>query len=126
MKIEKLFFSVLVALLLIPAITMGNTNDKIRLDRHLGTNGGRTSVPSVDATQYSDYILLDINRYYGNVVVEVENEETGETVSSEYFVCNRDSFTFNISTMPEGIYIIRLHFDNGMEYVGQFTIEIEY
>jgi len=126
MKIEKLFFSTLVALLFVPAIIMGNTNDQIRLDRHLGTGGGRTSVPSVDATLYSDYILLDINRYYGNVVVEVENEETGEIVSSEYFVSNRDSFTFDISSMPEGIYIIRLHFDNGMEYVGQFTIEIEY
>lgn len=125
MKIEKLFFSALVALLLVPAITMGNTNDKIHFDKHYGIRGGRTSVPSVDATQYSDYILLDINRYYGNVVVEVENEETGETVSLEYFVSNRDSFTFNISSMPEGIYIIRLHFDNGMEYVGQFTIEIE-
>lgn len=80
MKIEKLFFSALVALLFVPTITMGNTNDPIQLDKHWGTGGGRTSVPSVDATLYSDYILLDINRYYGNVVVEVENEETGETV----------------------------------------------
>lgn len=126
MKIEKLFFSALVALLLIPVSGMAQNNEKkVKLDDSSVISQGRTSVPSVDATQYSDYILLDINRYYGNVVVEVENEETGETVSSEYFVCNRDSFTFDISTMPEGIYIIRLHFDNGMEYVGQFTIEME-
>lgn len=126
MKIEKLLFSALVALLLVPVSGMAQKNEeKIKLDDSSVISQGRTSVPSVDATQYSDYILLDINRYYGNVVVEVENEETGETVSSEYFVCNRDSFTFDISTMSEGIYIIRLHFDNGMEYVGQFTIEIE-
>lgn len=126
MKIEKLFFSALVALLLIPVSGMAQNNEKkVKIEKISDIRGGRTSVPSVDATLYSDHILLDINRYYGNVVVEVENEETGETVSSEYFVSNRDSFTFDISTMPEGIYIIRLHFDNGMEYVGQFTIEIE-
>ena len=123
MKKEKMFFSALVALLFIPIMGMAEKKIAITKNNNIGTS--RTSVPSVDATQYSDYILLDINRYYGNVVVEVENEETGETVSSEYFVSNRDSFTFDISTMPEGIYIIRLHFDNGMEYIGQFTIEIE-
>lgn len=123
MKKEKMFFSALVALLFIPIMGMAEKKIAITKNNNIGTS--RTSVPSADATQYSDYILLDINRYYGNVVVEVENEETGETVSSEYFVCNRDSFTFDISTMSEGIYIIRLHFDNGMEYVGQFTIEIE-
>ncbi len=81
MKIEKLFFSALVALLLIPVSGMAQNNEKkIKLDDSSVISQGRTSVPSVDATQYSDYILLDINRYYGNVVVEVENEETGETV----------------------------------------------
>lgn len=81
MKIEKLFFSVLVALLLIPVSGMAEKNEKkVKIEKSPVISMGRTSVPSVDATQYSDYILLDINRYYGNVVVEVENEETGETV----------------------------------------------
>ena len=66
--------------------------------------GPRTSVPSVDATLYSDYILLDINRYYGSVVVEVD-------------------FTFDISDMTVGAYIIRIRFSNGVEYYGQFTID---
>ena len=68
--------------------------------------GPRTSVPSVDATLYSDYILLDINRYYGSVVVEVH-------------------FTFDISDMPVGAFIIRIRFSSGVEYYGQFTIEEE-
>lgn len=123
MKRTKMFFSALVALLLIP--TMGMAGSKIQMKQKIHIGGARTSIPSVDATLYSDYILLDINRYYGNVVVEVENVETGESVSSEYFVSSRDSFIFGVSSMPEGVYIIRLHFDNGMEYVGQFTIEIE-
>ena len=123
MKIEKLFISVLVALLFFPVV--GVAGDKILIERHLGTGGGRTSVPSVDATLYSDYILLDINRYYGSVVVEVENEETGEVASSEYFVNSRDSFTFDISDMPVGAYFIRIRFSNGVEYYGQFTIEEE-
>ena len=42
-------------------------------------------------------------------MVEVENEETGEVASSEYFVNSRDSFTFDISDMPVGAYIIRIH-----------------
>lgn len=87
--------------------------------------GPRTSVPSVDATLYSDYILLDINRYYGSVVVEVENEESGEVVLSEFFVNSRDSFTFDISDMPVGAYNIRIRFSNGVEYYGQFAIEEE-
>ena len=87
--------------------------------------GPRTSVPSVDATLYSDYILLDINRYYGSVVVEVENDESGEVASSEYFVNSRDSFTFDISDMPVGAYIIRIRFSNGVECYGQFSIEEE-
>jgi len=123
MKTKRIFLSVLVALLFFPI--MGMAEKKIAITKNNNIGAGRTSIPSVDATLYSDYILLDINRYYGNVVVEVENVETGESVSSEYFVSSRDSFTFDISSMPEGIYIIRLHFDNGMEYVGQFTIEIE-
>lgn len=123
MKRTKMFLSALVALLFVPII--GMADEKIKIGRTENTGGARTSIPSVDATLYSDYILLDINRYYGNVVVEVENVETGESVSSEYFVSSRDCFTFDVSSMPEGIYIIRLHFDNGMEYVGQFTIEIE-
>ena len=122
MKRSKVLLCVLVALLLIP--TMGMAGSKIQMKQKIHIGGARTSIPSVDATLYSDYILLDINRYYGNVVVEVENVETGESVSSEYFVSSRGSFTFGVSSMPEGIYIIRLHFDNGMEYVGQFTIEI--
>ena len=68
--------------------------------------GPRTSVPSVDATLYSDYILLDINRYYRSVVVEVD-------------------FTFDISDMPVGAYNIRIRFSNGVEYYGQFAIEEE-
>ena len=81
MKIEKLFISVLVALLFFPVV--GVAGDKILIEMHMGTGGGRTSVPSVDATLYSDYILLDINRYYGSVVIEVD-------------------FTFDISDMPVG------------------------
>ena len=123
MKIEKLFISVLIALLFIPVV--GVAGDKILIEMHTGTGGGRTSVPSVDATLYSNYILLDINRYYGSVVVEVENEESGEVASSEYFVNSRDSFTFDISDMPVGAYIIRIRFSNGVEYYGQFTIEEE-
>ena len=88
MKIEKLFISVLVALLFIPVV--GVAGDKILIEKHWGIGGGRTSVPSVDATLYSDYILLDINRYYGSVVIEVD-------------------FTFDISDMPVGAYIIRIH-----------------
>ena len=121
MKIEKLFISVLVALLFFPVV--GVAGDKILIEMHIGTVGGRTSVPSVDATLYSDYILLDINRYYGSVVVEVENEESGEVASSEYFVNSRGSFTFDISDMPVGAYIIRISFSNGVDYSGQFTIE---
>ena len=98
---------------------------KIKVYDSSVVRGPRTSVPSVDATLYSDYILLDINRYYGSVVVEVENEETGEVASLEYFVNSRDSFTFDISDMPVGAYIIRIRFSNGVEYYGQFTIEEE-
>lgn len=125
MVIKKKYICALFALLFIPLQGVADKKKDIKVENAFIKSKGRTSVPSVDATQYSDYILLDINRYYGSVVVEVENEETGESVSSEYFVSNRGSFTFDISTMPEGLYIIRLHFDNGMEYVGQFTIEIE-
>ena len=87
--------------------------------------GPRTSVPSVDATLYSDYILLAIHRYYGRVVVEVENEESGEVVLSEFFVNSSDSFTCDSSDMPVGAYNIRIRFSNGVEYYGQFTIEEE-
>ena len=87
--------------------------------------GPRTSVPSVDATLYSDYILLDINRYYGSVVVEVENEESGEVVLSEFFVNSRDSFTYDISDMPVGAYNVRLRVSNGVEYYGHFAIDDE-
>ena len=55
-------------------------------------------------------------------MVEVENEESGEVVLSEFFVNSRDSFTFDISDMPVGAYIIRIRFSNGVEYYGQFAI----
>ena len=122
MNTLKLSFCVLFALLLFPVNS--SAQKKLRLNSYHQTSP-RTSVPSVDATLYSDYILLDINRYYGSVVVEVENEETGEVASSEYFVNSRDSFTFDISDMPVGAYIIRIRFSNGVEYYGQFTIEEE-
>lgn len=125
MKTKRIFLSVLVALLFFPISGVAENGKDIKLENAYIKAKGRSSIPSVDATLYSNYILLDINRYYGNVVVEVENVETGESVSSEYFVSSRGSFIFGVSSMPEGVYIIRLHFDNGMEYVGQFTIEIE-
>ncbi|MGN0992712.1 MAG: DUF3244 domain-containing protein [Bacilli bacterium] len=109
-------------LLLIPLNVIAGKEIKIK--ETYPTIGPRTSVPSVDATLYSDYILLDINRYYGSVVVEVENEESGEVASSEYFVNSRDSFTFDIPDMPVGAYSIRIRFSNGVEYYGQFTIDI--
>ena len=74
-------------LLLIPLNVVAGTEIKIK-DTYPDI-GPRTSVPSVDATLYSDYILLDINRYYGSVVVEVD-------------------FTFDISDMPVGAYNIRM------------------
>ena len=74
-------------LLLIPLNVVAGTEIKIK-DTYPDI-GLRTSVPSVDATLYSDYILLDINRYYGSVVVEVD-------------------FTFDISDMPVGAYNIRI------------------
>ena len=74
-------------LLLIPLNVVAGTEIKIK-DTYPDI-GPRTSVPSVDATLYSDYILLDINRYYGSVVVEVD-------------------FTFGISDMPVGAYNIRI------------------
>ena len=74
-------------LLLIPLNVVAGTEIKIK-DTYPDI-GPRTSVPSVDATLYSDYILLDINRYYGSVVVEVD-------------------FTFDISDMPVGAYNIRI------------------
>lgn len=74
-------------LLLIPLNVDAGTEIKIK-DTYPDI-GPRTSVPSVDATLYSDYILLDINRYYGSVVVEVD-------------------FTFDISDMPVGAYNIRI------------------
>ena len=123
MNTLKLSFCVLFALLLFPL--SGLAQKEIKVYDSSVVRGPRTSVPSVDATLYSDYILLDINRYYGSVVVEVENEETGEVASSEYFVNSRDSFTFDISDMPVGAYIIRTRFSNGVEYYGQFTIEEE-
>ena len=123
MNTLKLSFCVLFALLLFPL--SGLAQKEIKVYDSSVVRGPRTSVPSVDATLYSDYILLDINRYYGSVVVEVENEETGEVASSEYFVNSRDSFTFDISDMPVGAYIIRIRFSNGVEYYGQFTIEEE-
>ena len=123
MNTLKFSFCVLFALLLFPL--SGLAQKQIRVYDSSDVRGPRTSVPSVDATLYSDYILLDINRYYGSVVVEVENEETGEVASSEYFVNSRDSFTFDISDMPVGAYIIRIRFSNGVEYYGQFTIEEE-
>lgn len=110
-------------LLLIPLNVVAGTEIKIK-DTYPDI-GPRTSVPSVDATLYSDYILLGINRYYGSVVVEVENEESGEVATAEYFVNSRDSFSFDISDMPVGAYIIRIRFSNGVEYYGQFTIEEE-
>ena len=122
MNTLKLSFCVLFALLLFPI--NGNAQNQLHLNSYHQT-GPRTSVPSVDATLYSDYILLDINRYYGSVVVEVENEETGEVATAEYFVNSRDSFSFDISDMPVGAYIIRIRFSNGVEYYGQFTIEEE-
>ena len=123
MNTLKLSFCVLFALLLFPL--SGLAQKKIKVYASSVVRGPRTSVPSVDATLYSDYILLDINRYYGSVVVEVENEETGEVASLEYFVNSRDSFTFDISDMPVGAYIIRIRFSNGVEYYGQFSIEEE-
>ena len=123
MNTLKFSFCVLFALLLFPL--SGLAQKQIRVYDSSDVRGPRTSVPSVDATLYSDYILLDINRYYGSVVVEVENEESGEVASSEYFVNSRDSFTFDISDMPVGAYIIRIRFSNGVEYYGQFTIEEE-
>ena len=123
MNTLKLSFCVLFALLLFPL--SGLAQKEIKVYDSSVVRGPRTSVPSVDATLYSDYILLDINRYYGSVVVEVENEETGEVASSEYFVNSRDSFTFDISDMPVGAYIIRIRFSNWVEYYGQFTIEEE-
>ena len=123
MNTLKLSFCVLFALLLFPL--SGLAQKKIKVYDSSVVRGPRTSVPSVDATLYSDYILLDINRYYGSVVVEVENEETGEVASLEYFVNSRDSFTFDISDMPVGAYFIRIRFSNGVEYYGQFTIEEE-
>ena len=74
-------------LLLIPLNVVAGTEIKIK-DTYPDI-GQRTSVPSVDATLYSDNILLDINRYYGSVVVEVD-------------------FTFDISDMPVGAYNIRI------------------
>ena len=74
-------------LLLIPLNVVAGTEIKIK-DTYPDI-GPRTSVPSVDATLYSDNILLDINRYYGSVVVEVD-------------------FTFDISDMPVGAYNIRI------------------
>ena len=103
MNTLKLSFCVLFALLLFPI--NGNAQNQLHLNSYHQT-GPRTSVPSVDATLYSDYILLDINRYYGSVVIEVD-------------------FTFDISDMPVGAYIIRIRFSNGVEYYGQFTIEEE-
>lgn len=123
MNTLKFSFCVLFALLLFPL--SGLAQKQIRVYDSSDVRGPRTSVPSVDATLYSDYILLDINRYYGSVVVEVENEETGDVASSEYFVNSRDSFSFDISDMPVGAYIIRIRFSNGVEYYGQFTIEEE-
>ena len=120
MNTLKLSFCVLFALLLFPI--NGNAQNQLHLNSY-HQPGPRTSVPSVSATLYSDYILLDINRYYGSVVVEVENEETGEVASLEYFVNSRDSFTFDISDMPVGASIIRIRFSNGVEYYGQFSIE---
>ena len=123
MNTLKLSFCVLFALLLFPL--SGLAQKEIKVYDSSVVRGPRTSVPSVDATLYSDYILLDINRYYGSVVVEVENEETGEVATAEYFVNSRDSFSFDISDMPVGAYIIRIRFSNGVEYYGQFTIEEE-
>ena len=74
-------------LLLIPLNVVAGT--EIKIQDPYPDIGLRTSVPSVDATLYSDYILLDINRYYGSVVVEVD-------------------FTFDISDMPVGAYNIRI------------------
>ena len=122
MNTLKLSFCVLFALLLFPVNS--SAQKKLRLNSYHQTSP-RTSVPSVDATLYSDYILLDINRYYGSVVVEVENEETGEVATAEYFVNSRDSFSFDISDMPVGAYIIRIRFSNGVECYGQFSIEEE-
>ena len=70
MNTLKLSLCVLFALLLFPL--SGLAQKQIRVYDSSDVRGPRTSVPSVDATLYSDYILLDINRYYGSIVVEVD------------------------------------------------------
>lgn len=94
----------------------------IRRTNVFQSGGARTSGPVVIAYIDNGIITIHINRYVGNIFIDIIDESDNLVLSDSCYSNGHNYFNVSFENQGTGCYTICITLDNGDEYSGYFMI----
>ena len=84
----------------------------------------RTPEPSIYAYIEDGTLTISIERYLGYVSTSIEDANGTEVDSGCEYINGASTYVMNVSSLTTGTYTVYFVFANGIEYYGEFEIEL--
>ena len=114
---KKIIIMLMVALF---AVSDGMAID-LKKNSTIQKGGTRTVSPSVVADLDNDIITVTIDNYYGNVLVDIVDNNGTNVILEESVAFDQTTFVIDTTTIDDGNYFIYIKINDCL-YIGSFEI----